>query len=359
MAPRLLSDGAGIGSGNAAYGGHLMKVDYTLIGQAGDWDKAVSAEQSGYDCAWIPEVSHDPFPVLAIAASRTERIELGTAIAVTFARNPMSMALVANDLQLYSGGRFLLGVGSQVKAHITNRFSMPWSAPAARMREFILAMRAIWHCWATGEKLHFVGEYYRHTLMTPFFNPGPNPFGTPPVILAGVGPQMTRVAGEVADGLFLHGFTTPRYLREVTLPALRAGRAAAGKADLDGFAMCGMPFIVTGVDEDQVRAADSATRKQIAFYGSTPAYWPVLDLHGWGHLGEELNRLSKLGEWDEMGRLITDEMVNEIAIVAPPDQVAERLLATYGDVFTRTGFYAPYPMPDGFWDPIRAELQSA
>ena len=336
-----------------------MKVDYTLIGQPGDWDIAVSAEQHGYDCAWIPEVSHDPFPVLAIAASRTERIELGTAIAVAFARNPMSMALVANDLQLYSGGRFLLGVGSQVKAHITKRFSMPWSAPAARMREFILAMRAIWHCWATGEKLHFVGEYYHHTLMTPFFNPGPNPFGAPPVILAGVGPQMTKVAGEVADGFFLHGFTTPRYLREVTLPSLRAGRAAAGKADLDGFQMCGMPFIVTGVDEDQIRAADAATRKQIAFYGSTPAYRPVLDLHGWGHLSEELNRLSKLGEWDEMGRLITDEMVKEIAIVAPPDQVAERLLATYGDVFTRTGFYAPYPVPDGFWDPIRAKLQSA
>jgi probable F420-dependent oxidoreductase len=297
--------------------------------------------------------------VLAITASRTEKIELGTAIAVTFARNPMSMALVANDLQLYSRGRFLLGVGSQVKAHITKRFSMPWSAPAERMREFILAMRAIWHCWATGEKLHFDGEFYHHTLMTPFFNPGPNPFGAPAVILAGVGPQMTKVAGEVADGFFLHGFTTPRYLREVTLPALRAGRDAAGKADLDGFAMCGMPFIVTGVDEDQIRAADAATRKQIAFYGSTPAYRPVLDLHGWGHLSEELNRLSKLGEWDEMGRLISDEMVNEIAIVAPPDQVAERLLATYGDVFTRTGFYAPYPVPDGFWDPIRARLQSA
>jgi probable F420-dependent oxidoreductase len=336
-----------------------MKVDYTLIGQPGDWDIAVSAEQRGYDCAWIPEVSHDPFGVLAIAASRTEKIELGTAIAVAFARNPMSMALAANDLQLYSRGRFLLGLGSQVKAHITKRFSMPWSAPAARMREFIVAMRAIWHCWATGEKLHFVGEYYQHSLMTPFFNPGPNPFGAPPVILAGVGPQMTKVAGEVADGFFLHGFTTPRYLREVTLPALRAGRAAAGKADLDGFGMCGMPFIVTGVDDEGIRTADAATRKQIAFYGSTPAYRPVLDLHGWGHLSEELNRLSKLGEWDEMGRLITDEMVNEIAIVAPPDQVAERLLATYGDVFTRTGFYAPYPVPDGFWDPIRAALQSA
>jgi probable F420-dependent oxidoreductase len=330
-----------------------MKVDYTLIGGPGDWDVAAAAEQRGYDCAWIPEVSHDPFPVAAIAASRTDTIQLGTAIAVTFARNPMSMALVANDLQLYSQGRFLLGVGSQVKAHITKRFSMPWSAPAERMREFILAMREIWCSWATGERLRFEGDFYRHTLM------GPNPFGSPPVILAGVGPQMTKIAGEVADGFFLHGFTTPRYLREVTLPALRAGRTAASKNDLDGFEMCGMPFIVTGVDDEQLTAAHAATRKQIAFYGSTPAYRPVLDLHGWGDLSAELNRLSKLGEWDEMGRLITDEMVHQIAIVAPPDQVAKRLLAEYGDIFTRTGFYAPYAVPDGFWDPIRAELQAA
>ena len=336
-----------------------MKVDFTLSGQPGDWDIAASAEERGYDCAWFPEIGHDPFPLLAVAATKTAKIDLGTAIAVTFARNPMSMAVVANDLQLYSRGRFLLGVGSQVKAHITKRFSMPWSAPAERMREFILAMRAIWHSWATGEKLHFVGDFYRHTLMTPFFNPGPNPFGNPPVILAGVGPQMTRVAGEVADGFFVHGFTTERYLREVTVPALRAGRAAAGKDDLDGFEMCGMPFVVTGVDDDQIRAADAATRKQIAFYGSTPAYRPVLDLHGWGHLGDELNHMSKRGEWDEMGRLITDEMLHEIAIVAPPDQVAERLLAKYGDVFTRTGFYAPYAVRDGFWEPIKAELQAA
>jgi len=336
-----------------------MKVDYTLLGQPGDWDLAASAEQRGYDCAWVPETSHDPFPMLAVMASRTEKIELGTAIAVTFARNPMSMAQVANDLHLYSRGRFLLGVGSQVKAHITKRFSMPWSAPADRMREFILAMRAIWHCWETGEKLDFAGDYYQHTLMTPFFDPGPNPFGPPPVILAGVGPMMTKVAGEVADGFFLHGFTTPRYLREVTLPALLSGRAAGGKNDLDGFEMCGMPFIVTGDTEEQIQVADEATRKQIAFYGSTPAYRPVLELHGWGHLSEELNRLSKLGEWDEMGRLITDEMVNEIAIVAPPDKVAERLLATYGDVFTRTGFYAPYAVADGFWEPIKAALQAA
>jgi probable F420-dependent oxidoreductase len=336
-----------------------MKVDYTLAGQAGDWDIAVLAERRGYDGAWLPEIGHDPFPLLAVAASKTEKIGLGTAIAVTFARNPMSMALVANDLQLYSGGRFLLGVGSQVKAHITKRFSMPWSAPTERMREFILAMQAIWHSWATGERLDFVGEFYRHTLMTPFFNPGPNPFGNPPVILAGVGPQMTRVAGEVADGFFLHGFTTERYLREVTLPALRAGRAAAGTDDFDGFEMCGMPFIVTGVDEDQMRVADAATRKQIAFYASTPAYRPVLDLHGWGHLSDHLHPMSKRGEWDEMGRLITDEMVHEMAIVAEPGRVAQQLIARYGDVFTRTGFYARYPVPDGFWEPIKAELQAA
>lgn len=336
-----------------------MKVDFTLAGQPGDWDMAVSAEQRGYDCAWLPEIGHDPFPLLAIAASKTDRIQLGTAIAVTFARNPMSMALVANDLQLYSQGRFLLGVGSQVKAHITKRFSMPWSAPAERMREFILAMRAIWHSWGIGEELHFVGEHYRHTLMTPFFNPGPNPFGNPPVILAGVGPKMTRVAGEVADGFFLHGFTTERYLREVTLPALREGRAAAGKDDLDGFEICGLPFIVTGTNEDEVRTADAAARTQIAFYGSTPAYRPVLDLHGWGHLGEELNQMSKRGQWSAMGSRITDEMLHEFAIVAPPDQVAERLLAMYSDVFTRTGFYAPYRVADGFWDPIKATLQAA
>lgn len=336
-----------------------MRTDFTLVGKPGDWDLAVKAERRGYDGVWLPEISHDPFPILAIAATRTENVELGTAIAVSFARNPMSLAMVANDLQLYSRGRFLLGVGSQIKPHITKRFSMPWSAPAERMREYILAMRAIWHCWATGEPLHFVGEFYSHTLMTTFFDPGPNPYGNPPIILGGVGPRMTKVAGEVADGFFVHGFTTERYLREKTLPALREGRAAAGTEDLAGFEICGLPFILTGTNADEMRVADTAVRKQLAFYGSTPAYWPVLELHGWGGLGEELNMMSKRGEWNEMGRLITDEMVHEFAIVAPPDQVAERLLALYGDVFTRTGFYAPYPVPDGFWEPIMRKLKAA
>jgi probable F420-dependent oxidoreductase len=336
-----------------------MKVDITLTGQPGDAEVAVSAEKLGYDGAWLPEVQHDPFPLLAVAASRTDKLELGTAIAVTFARNPMSLAVVANDLALYSQGRFLLGVGSQVKAHITKRFSMPWSAPADRMREYLLAMRAIWHSWASGEPLRFVGEFYTHTLMTPFFNPGPNPYGNPPIILAGVGPRMTEVAGEVADGFFLHGFTTERYLREVTVPALRKGLATAGKDDLSGFEVIGMPFIVTGTDDEQMKAADAAVRRQIAFYGSTPAYRPVLELHGWGDLGGELNAMSKRGEWEAMGRRITDEMLHEFAIVAPADQVADQLLAMYGDVFTRTGFYAPYAMPEGFWEPIIGRLKAA
>jgi probable F420-dependent oxidoreductase len=336
-----------------------MKVDFTLGGQPGDWERASTAEQRRYDGLWVSEITRDPFPLLAVAATRTERIELGTAIAVAFARNPMSMAVVANDLQQYSGGRFLLGVGSQIKPHIAKRFSMPWSAPAERMREYVLAMREIWRSWATGEPLNFVGQFYTHTLMTPFFNPGPNPYGNPPIMLAGVGTRMTQVSGEVANGFFAHTFTTERYLRETTLPALRSGRAAAGEDDLNGFEISGFPFIVTGPDEKHVRAAEAATRKQIAAYGSTPAYRPVLESHGWGKVGEELNRLSKRGEWDQMGLLITDEMLHEFAIVAPPDQVAERLLARYGDVFTRTGFYTPYSVPDGFWEPIVHELQSA
>jgi probable F420-dependent oxidoreductase len=335
-----------------------VKVDYTLRGEVGDWETAAEAERSGYDAAWLSEITHDPFPVLAVAATRTERIQLGTAIAVAFARNPMSLAVLANDLQLYSGGRFVLGVGSQIKPHITKRFSMPWSAPAERMREYLLAVRAIWSTWAGGEPLRFVGEHYTHTLMTPFFNPGPNPHGNPPIVLAGVGPRMTRVAGEVADGFFVHGFTTERYLREATLPALLEGRKAAGRDDLDGFEISGLPLVVTGDTDEQRAAADAAVRKQIAFYGSTPAYRPVLEAHGWGELGDELNVLSKRGEWAEMGRRIDDDMLDAFAVVASPDTVAERLLARYGDVFTRLGFYAPYPLPDGFWEPIMRQVQA-
>ncbi|MCU1653513.1 MAG: fgd 2, partial [Pseudonocardia sp.] len=196
-------------------------------------------------------------------------------------------------------------------------------------------------------------------LMTPFFNPGPNPHGNPPIVLAGVGPRMTKVAGEVADGFFVHGFTTERYLREVTLPTLLEGRAAAGKDNLDGFQISGLPFVVTGETDEQAEAADTAVRKQIAFYGSTPSYWPVFETHGWTDLGPELNRLSKRGEWDEMGRRITDEVLHAFAIVAPKEKVAEQLLARYGGIFTRTSFYSPYPVPEGYWEQTKHDLQAA
>jgi len=307
-----------------------MKLDQSAVNYTPNDVGAIAkqAEDRGYDGFWLAETKHDPFLALSGAAAATERIELGTAIAVAFARNPMTVATTANDLQLLSGGRFNLGLGSQIEAHITKRFSMPWSKPAARMREFVLALRAIWHAWETGERLTFRGEFYQHTLMTPFFAPGPNPHGTAPIYLAGVGELMTEVAGEVADGFLCHNFTTERYLREVTLPALERGRAKAGLT-LAGFEISGPVFTATNDGE----IAD--VKRQIAFYGSTPAYKPVLDLHGWGALHEELHRMSRRQQWAEMSELITDEVLTEFAVVGSPDTVTATLLGRYGDVVTR------------------------
>lgn len=290
-------------------------------------DAARAAERSGCDGFWVAETRHDPFVALSRVAGGVD-LELGTAIAVAFARNPMSTAVLANDLQLLSGGRFHLGLGSQVQPHVTKRFGMPWSRPAARMREFVLAVRAIWHSWATGDRLRFRGEFHTHTLMTPFFDPGPNPFGNPAVWLAGVGELMTEVAGEVADGFLCHNFTTERYLREVTLPALARGRAKAGRT-LAGLEVLG-PSLVA---HDDRSAAD--VRRQIAFYGSTPAYRKVLDLHGWGDLHEELHRLSRRGRWDEMAELVTDEVLHAFAVVGAPAEAAAEYARRYGDVVTR------------------------
>ena len=244
---------------------------------------AKDTEAAGYDGAWTAETSHDPFLPHVLAAEHTERLELGTSIAVAFARNPMNLANLAWDLQSYSKGRFILGLGSQIKPHITKRFSMEWSHPAPRMRELILAIRAIWDTWQNGTPLAFRGEFYTHTLMTPFFTPDAKDvagFGVPRIFLAGVGELMTEVAGEVCDGFICHGFTTERYLREVTLPALARGRAKAGKT-MEGFEIVGPSFVVTGNDDAEMAAAEQGTRQQIAFYGSTPAYKGVLELHGW------------------------------------------------------------------------------
>jgi probable F420-dependent oxidoreductase len=305
-------------------------------------------EELGYDGVFTAETSHDPFLPIVLAALETERIELGTGIAVAFARNPMTMAAIANDLQLYTKGRFILGLGSQIKPHIEKRFSMPWSHPAARMREFILAMRAIWASWHDGDKLDFRGEFYRHTLMTPFFNPGSNRYASPKVFLAAVGERMTEVAGEVADGILLHGFTTERYVREVTLPALERGWARAGK-ERSEFELSGPMFVVTGTNEEEYESARRGTKQQIAFYGSTPAYRGVLDLHGWGDLQGELNRLSKQGDWVQMGELVDDEMLATFAVTGEPEEIPAKLLGRYGDIVDRVSFYAPYKSDPERW----------
>lgn len=320
--------------------------------------QAEQQEAAGYDGLWAAETNHDPFLALTLAAEHTERIELGTGIAVAFARNPMTLAQTAYNLNAFAQGRLLLGLGSQIKAHITRRFSMPWSHPAARMREFVLAMRAIWDAWEHGTKLDFRGDFYEHTLMTPFFDPGPNPFGAPRVFLAAVGERMTAVVGEVCDGMLVHGFTTESYLREVTLPALEGGLAAGGR-DRRAVQLSLPAFVVTGRTEDEVAKADVAVRGQIAFYGSTPAYRGVLEHHGWGDLQPELNALSKGGRWKEMGGLIDDEILAAFAVVAEPDQVGPALLGRFGDVVDRISFYAPYQGADDLFAPAVAALRAA
>jgi probable F420-dependent oxidoreductase len=317
---------------------------------------AREAEAIGFDGVWSTETSHDPFLPLAVAAGATERITLATGIAVAFARNPMTLAMLANDLQDLSGGRFILGLGSQIKPHVTKRYSMPWSHPAPRMRELILAIRAIWDSWATGGKLAFRGEFYTHTLMTPFFSPGPNPHGNPRILLAGVGQLMTEVAGEVGDGLLVHAFTTERYLREVTLPALERGAAKAGKTRAD-LTVSYPGFVVTGTTEEETARAAKAVREQIAFYGSTPGYRPVLELHGWGDLQTELNTLSKRGEWEAMGGLITDEILEAFAVVCPIGEVPARLRQRFDGLVDRFSFYMPYTVAPDRWRAMLAAFR--
>ena len=298
---------------------------------------ATTAEADGFDGFSVSETRHDPFTVLALTARATSTITLRSEIVVAFARNPMSVAAAANDIQLISGGRFQLGLGSQVRPHIERRFGMPWSHPADRMEEFIAAIRAIWECWATGGPLAFRGQFYHHTLMTDFFNPGPNPHGNPRVLLAAVGERMTAVAGRVADGMLCHGFTTEAYLRERTLPALRAARG-----NLDGFTLCLPVLAVMGTDPKTRATAEKGVRGQIAFYGSTPSYRPVLELHGWADLGDRLNTLSRRQEWAQMGDLITDDVLDAFAVSGSPEQVAAAIVARFGDVITRTSLYTPY-----------------
>jgi probable F420-dependent oxidoreductase len=312
-----------------------VKIDAIINGDLADAaETARRVEDLGYDGAMCAEVAHDPFLPLALAASVTERITLTTGIAVAFARNPMTVAVTASDIHRLSRGRFVLGLGSQIKPHITKRFSMPWSSPAPRMREFIGAVRSIWATWNDGAPLRFRGEFYRHTLMTPMFDQGASEFGSPPIYLAAVGPVMTAVAGEVADGLLAHAFTTPDYFRSVTLAHLDHGLASAGRTRADVEVSVPL-FMIVGSDDAEIDARKPAARQQLAFYGSTPAYRPVLEHHGWGELGDELNRLSKQGEWVKMGDAIDDAVLDTFVIMGDAPHVAGEIRRRFGDTIDR------------------------
>lgn len=321
-------------------------------------DSAKTHERHGYSGLWSSESNHDPFLPLMLAAEHTTRIELGTSIAVAFARSPMTLAHTGWDLQQYTGGRFILGLGSQVKPHIERRFSMPWSQPARRMLEMIGAIRAIWETWQTGAPLDFRGDFYQHTLMPPFFAPEPSQVGFPKLAIAAVGEAMCQVAGEQCDGIYLHGFTTERYIREVTVPAVRRGQEKSGRS-MKGFEIFGLPLTATGRDEESLAAAINSVRNQIAFYGSTPAYRNVLELHGWGELGDELHALSRSDDddkWTTMGTLIDDEVLNTFAVVGEPDQIASILRARFDGLMDRMQFYAPYQHDPSMWVPIIEKL---
>ena len=319
-----------------------MKLDAGLIVQdlAKAADAARALEDAGLDGGFSFEGPHDPFFPLVLAAQATTRLELGTSVAIAFARNPMIVAQLAWDLQSLSRGRFILGLGSQIRAHIERRFSQPWSRPAARMREFVLALRAIWGCWQERRKLDFRGEFYTHTLMTPMFDPGPLECARPRVFLAGVGPLMTEVAGEVADGFLVHPFHTPEFVREQTLPALERGLARAGR-DRGALEIACQVMLAVGRTREELASAREAVRFQIGFYASTPAYRPVLEQHGFEDLQPELNRLTKTGAWPELAKLVPDELVDAVAVSGTAEQIAARIHARCGFA-QRVALVTPY-----------------
>ena len=302
-----------------------MKIDASLITRdhldAGNL--AANFESEGYDGVYTFEGPHDPFLPLSIACGTTSTIDLMTSVAIGFARNPMILANLGYDLQLMSKGRFTLGLGSQIKPHIEKRFSMPWSSPAKRMGEMVAAIKAIWNAWQFDEPLNFRGEFYSHTLMTPFFNPRENPFGIPKILMAAVGPMMLKAAAENADGIIVHPFHSVKSFHELTLPAL-------GNSHKDEDFEIAIGLIVgLGSTQDEIDKAKLSCASQISFYGSTPAYKSMLEVHGFEDLHLELNKLSKLGEWIKMRDILPDEIIEKFAIIGTPSEVARTILSRY------------------------------
>jgi probable F420-dependent oxidoreductase len=314
---------------------------------------ARAAEAAGFDAIWTSETQHDPFLPLALAAGQTQRVKLGTAVAIGFARSPMTLAHTAWDLAQYSGGRFILGLGTQVKPHIERRFGMAWpESPANKLRELVQAIRAIWQCWQTNGRLNFRGEYFKLTLMSPFFNPGPIAHPDIPIYIAGVNTGLARLCGEVCDGFHAHPFHTPAYLREVMLPAIAEGRAKAGRDA--HIVVSASVFVITHPAEREY------ARQQISFYASTPSYRPVLEHHGWGEIGEKLSSRAAQGDWASLPGLISDEMLDTFAVAAPLAELAGPLKARYAGVLDRVTLYRPFKpgAEDAAWQKLAMELQA-
>jgi probable F420-dependent oxidoreductase len=336
--------------------GYYMKFDTSVTFSSDLKDVpalARSVEGLGFDALWTSETQHDPFLPLALSAEHTRRIHLGTAVAIAFARSPVVLAHTAWDLAKLSSGRFILGLGTQVKAHVERRFGMSWGPPVARLHEFVLALRAVWESWQTGARLNFRGQHYRLTLMTPFFSPGPIEHPNVPVYIAGVGAPLCRLAGEVADGFLVHPYHTPKYLAEVIRPAIEEGAKKAGRSASDVI-VSGTAFVALDDSERE------AIRSQIAFYASTPSYRPVLDFHGWGQVGEQLSALAARGKWGEMPALVSDEMLETFAVVAAWNDVADRVKARYAGLVDRIAFYRTYTpgVDEDRWRSVAGRIQN-
>jgi len=331
-----------------------MKLDAAL-GTEGNYlrsiDKTASAaEDLGFAGLWTSETKHDAFLPLAIAANETREIELGTSVAIAFSRSPMETAQTAWDLQDLSEGRFALGLGTQVKAHITRRFSMPWDRPAARLREYILALREIWGSFQSEGPLKFEGEFYSHTLMTPFFNPGPIEHPEIPVYIAGVNTRLARLAGEICDGFHVHPFHSPEYVRQTVLPAVAEGAEEAGR-DPAQVELATSAFVISAESEAEATEQRESARAQISFYASTPTYRTVLEAHGWEEIGEELGTMAREKKWREMPNLITDEMLAAFTVEAAPDEIGAALEERYDGLIDRVALYVPFVSGerDEFW----------
>lgn len=335
-----------------------MKIDgpfYATLETAAD--EAKRLKSIGYDGVYTLEGSWDPFLPLTLASEHAPSLDIATGIAVAFPRNPSHIAYQAWDLHKYSKGKFLLGIGSQIKPHIEKRFGIEFSPPAARMREYILAVKAFFDCWQNGTRLNFQGKYYQHTLMTPMFNPGKNPYGMPPILLGALGPKMTEVAGEVADGLIVHPFNNMPFLEQRALPAVRAGLGKSGRKESD-FIIQINAIVITGEDEQAYKAAEESVKGLLGFYASTPAYRPPMDAVGLGNLQPLLNTLSKEGKWHELGSYINDEFLEAFCTRGEPHEIAGKLKAKFGKYADRLAIYAPYGAPDAMWKKIINELKA-